>query len=67
MKPTKRVMNGLQELTDFAKGRGGPLTLYMPDGKDGLEKRVVKNMAEYRSALTAEFERIVAPYRERRR
>jgi len=52
-------MNSLQELTDFAQGRGGPLTLWVPNGKDDLEKRVVNNMDEYRAILKAEFGRII--------
>lgn len=60
-RPAQRIMEGLDELSQFAAGVGGPLTLWMPDGKGDLVKREVQNIEEYRRIWCEEGGRAPTP------
>lgn len=54
-----RILEAAQELEDFAAGKGGPMILYMPDGRGGMVKREVASIEEYRRVWAEEGCRII--------
>lgn len=59
-KTGERIMEGLNELADFAAGRNTePLILHMPDGNGNLVKHEVKDMSEYHALWSAEGVRVI--------